>query len=170
MIKNYLTFINEMNIPEDSIPNQEKTSTDSVETLILYIKNHSTNFSETKLFILYYYVIQALLLKWGSAMDNNIPIYQQNNLPVIKKSINYNLGVDMDYMSETEIEYCDLVILKYDKLSITDLKFKYSEEGHSDGVLSFLDIARTGGASEDLLYHIQRWLDDNDFFNNLIKK
>mgnify|MGYP000945601788 FL=1 len=74
---------------------------------------------------------------------------------------------DLDELSETDIECIDEAIQQYCSHSFGQLRQESHdaafEQADQDDCMNFEDIARAGGASDDMVEYIHNWLENTNF-------
>lgn len=164
--------------------------------VVLYILNKAGGMDYYHLFKILYFANQRSLVEWGQLMISDkfcalphgpVPteLYnaikgQRSVIPNMKNDINvvdYYLlpkrDSDTDYLSDYDGEVLDECISKYGKMSFTELErtshtacWEKARSRKGNHVIYPGDIARDGGASEQLIEYINDSIEFNEAFGN----
>lgn len=164
--------------------------------VVLYILNKTRGIDYYRLFKILYFANQRSLVEWGQLMTTDkfcalphgpVPteLYnaikgQKSILPHIKSDIDvvdYYLlpkrHSNTDYLSEYDIKVLDECISKYGKMNFTELEktshtscWEKARAQKGSHVIAPGDIARDGGAGEELIKYINDSIAFNEAFGN----
>ena len=164
--------------------------------VVLYVLNKTGGMDYYHLFKILYFANQRSLVEWGHLMTADkfcalphgpVPteLYDaiKGNgrvLPQLKESIfieDYYLlpkrEADPDYLSPYDIEVLDDAIAQYGKMSFTELKktshtqcWEAARKKPGSHVIDVADMARDGGASEDVVKYIHEMVEWDEAFGS----
>lgn len=164
--------------------------------VVLYILNKTGGIDYYHLFKILYFANQRSLVEWGQLMITDkfcalphgpVPteLYntikgQKSILPDMENDIHvvdYYLlpkrDSDADYLSEYDMKVLDECISKYGKMNFTELEktshtacWEKAREKKGNHVITPADIARDGGANDDLVEYINESVAFDEAFGN----
>lgn len=164
--------------------------------VVLYILNKTGGIDYYHLFKILYFANQRSLVEWGQLMISDkfcalphgpVPteLYntikgQKSVLPDMKNDIHvvdYYLlpkrDSDTDYLSEYDMEVLDECISRYGKMNFTELEvtshtdcWEKARSKKGNHVIAPADIARDGGANDDLIKYINESIAFDEAFGN----
>lgn len=164
--------------------------------VVLYILNKTGGIDYYRLFKILYFANQRSLVDWGQLMTADkfcalphgpVPTVLYNTikgeksiLSDMKKDIHvveYYLlpkrGADADYLSQYDMDILDECISKYGKMEFTELEktshtscWEKARSQKGSHVIAPGDIARDGGANEELVKYINDSIAFDEVFGN----
>lgn len=164
--------------------------------VVLYILNKTGGLDYYRLFKILYFANQRSLVEWGQLMiadkfcalpHGPVPTELYNTIKG-KRGILHSSDQDfsvsdyyllpkreaeMDYLSEYDVDVLDDCISKYGQMSFAELEssshtacWKKAREKAGSHVIDIADMARDGGANEDLIQYINDSMELDETFGN----
>lgn len=164
--------------------------------VVLYILNKTGGMDYYHLFKILYFANQRSLVEWGQLMtvdkfcalphgpvptvlynairgERSILSGMKNDVDVVEYYLLPKRESDTDYLSQYDMDVLDNCISKYGKMRFTELEktshtscWEKARERKGSHVIAPGDIARDGGASEELVKYINDSIAFDEAFGN----